>query len=302
MRRLLPLSVLILASAFGCASERGIAPRDPLATRLNEIADSSGSDFRVASALYAAAAVVEAGGRVSSASITVDSVPHVFNAVAFHMSYSEAACAQLKNMFADWPSDSTGGFAFDPCQATHTLIAWEGDDIARVVVVQGATGTSTLELQSYTWNFWGEMYDRAGRTQWFMRSGTQSAEKVSEGAVCRAVVLPDRPPASTCRLATSRHSFDLVLGEIPDFVFGDTVVYVDSMIGPQLDTAQTDTGISVDSSYVWEPGPTHTLSMPTTIVDGLSIQITSIEFGLDSARKASSAASVDTKLRRIRKR
>lgn len=305
---LLALLALLSAVAVACSSDKVTAPKDPLATRLTEVADSSAeADYRIASALYAASAMVQAGGKVSTVQMVVDSEPRTFSAVAFRVSYSKAACDQLKNMLMMLEADSSGGSGgfdgYDPCRPMQTLIAWEGESMTRVAVVQGDTGTTTMNSESpYSWNFWGELYDREARTEWWLRTGTQSSGLVGDGEACRAKSIPEQGIDFTCRLVTLRHSFELVLEEFPVIDFGD-----DSLArkprGADIrgDTIFGDT-VYVDSTWVWEPGPQHTLSMPTHVVNGLSMEITKLDFEDGLGREVKASARRGGRFKRSRTR
>ena len=277
------LLVLASAAAVGC-SDAPTKPENPLATRLNEIADSTagGEDYRVSSALYAASAVVRAGGAISTVELVIDSQPYSFNAVAMRMSYSAAACEQLKTMFLGlFESDtSTYDFMTELCKPTQQIVAWEGDDMRRIAVVHGDTGTTTTSSSTSLVapiNFWGQMSDLVNDKEWWMLSGSQSSRLVSDRGACRGFSIPEAEVDFSCRLATLRHSFDLVLQEfdVPDYEYDSVAVRTPSLdIG---DSVVYDT-VVFDTSIVWEPGPTHTMAMRPTSLDGLALTITNFRF------------------------
>ena len=294
---------ILAVLTLGCSSDRATDPGNPLATRLSEVADSTvEDDYRIASALYAAAAMVEAGGRVSTIRVVVDSEPRTFNAVAYRVSFSRAVCDQLKGMFMDYGADSAGGFVrpeYDPCQPTQSLIAWEGDAMRRVALIQGDTGTNSLRPDTYdSWNFYGELYDREAGSEWWLQSGSQSNSMVREGGVCRAKSIPEQGVDFTCRLVTLRQSFDLVLVQYPQWDF-DSLVVITPDPDVRRDTAFTDS-VFVDPAYTWEQYPTHTLAMASHVVNGLSMVITKLDFDRAMGKSVRASARKSARFRSLR--
>jgi hypothetical protein len=287
MSRLRLLLALASVAAIGCSDEP-TSPKNPLASQLDALADSSTDDYRVRDALYAASAVLRAGGKIGSVEIMIDSQPYAFKAVATRLAYSPAACDQLKSMLYGMFEDDSVIYAFpaDMCAPVQQLVAWEGDDMRRVAVVVGDTGTSSSSLSSLAgpFNFWGQMSDVAYDKEWWTIGGSQTSRTVSLGAACKSFSMPEAGADFACRLATLRQSFDLMLEEFDyygydDFDYDSTVVR-SAIRKPSLDVRDSvvvDT-VVFDSSYVWEPGPTHTMAMRPTSLDGLALTILRFDF------------------------
>lgn len=309
------LPAFLAVAAFGaCSSDKRTGPENPLASQLAAIADSSDlEDFRVASALYTASAMVRAGGRVSSVNIVVDSQPRTFNAVGIRVSYSAAACQQLRSLWnesggfvidtSSEAGDTAGFMPYDPCKAHQSIVAWEGDDVSRIAVVQGDTGTNSMGPDRYDFSFFGEFYDRVTGKEWWSVSGTSSAGLVSRGSACRESAR-EEGVTFNCRLVTLSQSFDLVLQELPKFDFDSTEILParSAPLGSHttVDTSVVGDSVYVDSGYVWEMGPTHTMAMHRHVINGLAMEVTSFDFDRGFGR--SMAAVKSARLRRSRSR
>ena len=305
--KLVPLPVLLaLAAALACSSDEPTSPRsNRLASQLADLADSASgeTDGRIGFALYSASAVVSAGGRVSTVSIELDDESQRFQAVAFRMSFSPAVCQQMYG---------GGGIRegeFDAlCAPMQSLVAWQGDPVRRVVVVQSDTGASRLDSESWSgsWGFWAELYDRESRADWWVTSGTQYAGLVRDHGPCAGRPEPTYGMEVECRLVTLSNAFDLVMAEFiwGDGIFpsgdslirGDTIIRTDTIIRGDS-TIRGDTVIVVDTGIVifprdsvFTPPVSHTMRMASRSIAGLSMTITRIDMGRMERRSLPMAA------------
>ena len=277
------LALLAAVALGGCSPDRKTGPANAIASRLNEIADSSASanDWRAANALYTASAMVRAGGRVSTVTIDVDSTPYTFSAVGVRTTLSPYACQQLREMYTFSAGADTGvieppGFAeFDPCQPMQSLIAWEGDDMSRIAFVDADTGSSELDPYAFTLSrFYAEMYDRAANKEWWMLSGSQSNGVSGAALPCRTTpAVPEAGVRFTCRLVTLHYRFDAVLEEMPAFDFDSISVLI-----PRPSMSFSDISTWGDTTWTYTPGPTHTMSMDRHVINGLWMEVTRFDF------------------------
>lgn len=302
MTALRSISVLALAVAAGCSSDGPTTPRsERLASQLSALADSAESAGPFGFALYSAAAIVDAGGNITQVTIELDGVNERFDAVAFRMSWSEEACEQISSGFGgmDLGRDSTvvgdsvgiveGEWDEYLCAPSQSLVAWQGNPVRRIVVVQGDTGSSTINSEEWTpWNFWASYFDRDERSDWWLNSGTQVASLLSENGACRQAPRP-APGTVECRLATLQHGFDLAMYQYDwsDDVFpvlppvrGESTIVSDTVIS-------SDSGIViVPGDSIWTPPTPHTMRMTTRPISGLAMRITSVDMGWVNGRVA----------------
>lgn len=292
-------AVLALAVAAACSSDGPTRPSsDRLASQLSALADSSESAGPFGFALHSAAAILEAGGSITGVTIQLDGVPEQFDAVAFRTSWSEQACEQLVSGFGGM------GLGFDStltrdtsivvednreeflCAPSQSLVAWQGDPVRRIVVVEGDTGTSTIGGEEWApWTFFALYFDRDDRADWWLNAGTKQASLLSDNGACRQAPRP-APGDVACRLATLQHGFDLEMHQYSwdEAVFpvlppvrgsamiGDTVVYSDTVI--------------FSDSITWTPPTPHTMRMAPRPISGLSMTITNIDMRWMNGRVA----------------
>ena len=289
MTALRSMSVLALAAAAGCSSDGPTTPRsDRLASQLGALADSSESAGPFGFALYSAAAIIDAGGRITQVTIELDGVNVQFDAVAFRTSWSDEACEQLHDGFGGLGrgldstvvGDSVGGVEGEwdyLCAPSQSLVAWQGNPVRRIVVVQGDTGSSAIDSEEWTpWNFWASYFDRDDRSDWWLNSGTQTASLLSENGPCQQAPRP-APGTVECRLATLQHGFDLAMYQ---FHWSDDVFPVLPVRGSIVsDTViYGDTGIVIfPGDSTWTPPTPHTMRMATRPISGLAMRITSVD-------------------------
>jgi hypothetical protein len=240
------------------------------------------------------------------------------------LTYSRAACDQLKQMFMTmsggmYEGDTSYiGFEEAMCRPAQMFIAWDTDDMRRIAIVQGDTGTTTMDLNLWEpMSFWGEFYDRDARKEWWMIEGSQSNALLRDRGTCRSFSIPEGGMDVSCRLATLRQSFDMTLEEWEIYEYDDdygydTLYYDDSTnIRPRAprapraltvrDTTYGDTGIVVDTTY-WAPYVTHTMALRATALEGLALTVKQFNFeeGGYYRRMARKAALRNARLQRAR--
>ena len=287
--------LLSFAAALACSSDAPTSPRsNRLASQLADLADSASgeTDGRIGFALYSASAVVSAGGRVSTLSIALDGESQRFQAVAFRMSFSPAVCQQMYG-----GTEMRMSSVDELCAPMQSLVAWQGDPVRRVVVVQSDTGASRLDSESWSgsWGFWAELYDRESRADWWVTSGTQYAGLVRDHGPCAGRPEPTHGMEVECRLVTLSNAFDLVMAEFTwddgilptgdSLIRGDTIIRTDTIIRGDS-TIRGDTVVVVDTGIVIfprdsvnTPPVSHTMRMASRSIAGLSMTITSMDMG-----------------------